>query len=68
MGPTDDEKPAPIEIEPVDFSSTSTLMTALSGALPGLCSIFTFAKKPRLSKRFFDRRSLDELKASPSMI
>ena len=41
------EKPAPMEIEPVDFSATVTLMTALSGALPGTGSISTVSKKSR---------------------
>jgi len=55
------EKPAPTEISPVDFSSTSTLMTVLSGALPATLLTSAFLKKPRPWMRWRERCSLAAL-------
>ena len=50
----------------MDFSTTATLITVLSGALPGTSSTLTFSKKSRRCMRSLERRNLAELKASPS--
>ena len=65
-GPSWDENPAPRDISPVDFSSTDTFITVLSGELPARLSTLAFEKNPRF---LILRRALlnfDTLNASPS--
>jgi len=66
IGPSVVEKPPPSEISPVDCSSTSTVTTVRSGALPWVLVTSTFLKKPRFWMRCFERRIFAVLNASPS--
>ncbi|MNE30606.1 hypothetical protein D3C80_1241330 [compost metagenome] len=59
-------KPAPTDSSPVGCSSTVTLTTLRSGALPRVSSILTSLKKPRPRRLLRERSTSARLKASPS--